>query len=89
MKVRNFNLEPMLKSAREVVAQVQKYVPGYDLVVEPHSPTPGYITATVKVVGAGYALPEYAGNLDIINAAGVETARLHSRLHSQSNAVNS
>ena len=85
MKVQKYDLEAMINSANEVVSQVQKYVPGYEIAVEPHSPAPGYVTATAKVVGAGYALPTYAGNLDIINAAGVETARQHSKFHSEIN----
>jgi acetaldehyde dehydrogenase (acetylating) len=64
-------------SARSIIAEVQKYVPGYELVVEPHLQSPNTISATVKVTGAGYVLPEYAGNLDIINSAAVETAVLH------------
>jgi acetaldehyde dehydrogenase (acetylating) len=50
------------------------------MVVEPHMSSPSTITATVKVTGAGYVLPEYAGNLDIINSAAVETAVLHSEM---------
>ena len=42
--------------------------------------SPSTLTATVKVTGAGYVLPEYAGNLDIINSAAVETAVLHSEM---------
>jgi acetaldehyde dehydrogenase len=63
--------------ARKIVKEVQMYVPGYELVVEPYFLTPNTISATVKVTGAGYVLPEYAGNLDIINSAAVETAYLH------------
>lgn len=64
-------------SARSIIAEVQRYVPGYELVVEPHLQSQNTISATVKVTGAGYVLPEYAGNLDIINSAAVETAVLH------------
>ena len=74
------DLEQAKATALNVVAEVQKYVPGYEVVVEPHIQTLNTISATVKVTGAGYVLPEYAGNLDIINSAAVETAVLHSAL---------
>lgn len=71
------DLTTAVKNAKDIVSEVQKYVPGYEMVVEPHFQTPNTISATVKVTGAGYVLPEYAGNLDIINSAAVETAFLH------------
>jgi len=71
--------EPDLKIAQEVSKEmeslVRQYVPGYEIVVEPHLTDRDTISATAKVTGAGFFLPSYAGNLDIINAAGVETAR--------------
>ena len=72
------DLELAKENARSIVLDVQKYIPGYELVVEPYLQSPGTISATVKVTGAGYVLPEYAGNLDIINSAAVEIASLHS-----------
>lgn len=66
-----------IRIANQIVEEVQVYVPGFELVVEPYFLTPNTISATVKVTGAGYVLPEYAGNLDIINSAAVETAFLH------------
>jgi len=70
-----------LKEARvqlnDIVKEVKKYVPGYEVAVQPYSPKPGLVSATVKVRGAGYFLPSYAGNLDIINAAAVQTAKIH------------
>ena len=83
MKVTDYDLDAMKLEAHKIVSRVKQYVPGYDIVVEPHSPNPGQISATAKVTGAGYVLPEYAGNLDIINAAAVETARQHSRIFRQ------
>lgn len=71
------NVDKAQENARKIVREVQKYVPGYELVVEPYLQSPGIMSATVKVIGAGYVLPEYAGNLDIINSAAVEIAWLH------------
>jgi acetaldehyde dehydrogenase len=71
------DIEFALDATRKIVKQVQEYVPGYEMVVEPYKQSKTNISATVKVTGAGYVLPEYAGNLDIINSAAVETAYLH------------
>lgn len=63
-------------SIREVVAEVQTYVPGYRMLNEPQFDAPsmnsgGYamVTTFVEVEGAGDYLPPYAGNLDIMTAA--------------------
>lgn len=78
------------KSVDDMVAEVQKYVPGYELHQEvqfddiPES-NPVFIeglghrhglktTVLLKVVGAGHYLPEYAGNLDIMTSAARATA---------------
>ena len=82
--------EEIRKSIHEMVAEVQKYVPGYELHQEvqfddiPES-EPVFIeglghrhglktTVLLKVVGAGHYLPEYAGNLDIMTSAARATA---------------
>ncbi|MDP9165296.1 MAG: acetaldehyde dehydrogenase (acetylating) [Actinomycetota bacterium] len=63
-------------SIKDVVAQVQTYVPGYRLLNEPqfdppsvHSGGHALVTTFVEVEGAGDYLPPYAGNLDIMTAA--------------------
>jgi acetaldehyde dehydrogenase (acetylating) len=79
VKARHFDLDRISVLTHQLVKHIQRYVPGYDLVLEPYLTSEGHVTATAKVTGAGYVLPEYAGNLDIINSAAVETARLHLR----------
>ncbi|MBO0680905.1 acetaldehyde dehydrogenase (acetylating) [Mycolicibacterium sp. S2-37] len=63
-------------SIRDVVAEVQTYVPGYRLLNEPQFDDPSInsggqavVTTFVEVEGAGDYLPPYAGNLDIMTAA--------------------
>lgn len=82
--------EAIRESIHKMVAEVQKYVPGYELHQEvqfddiPES-DPVFIeglgkrhglktTVLLKVVGAGHYLPEYAGNLDIMTSAARATA---------------
>jgi len=77
--------EMIKESVKQMVAKVQKYVPGYELHQEvqfddiPES-SPVFIeglghrsglktTIFLKVLGAGHYLPEYAGNLDIMTSA--------------------
>jgi len=78
MGVKNCNLQKSKEEVLKIVNSIKKYVPGYELVSEPFYSDKNVLTSTVKVVGAGYFLPTYAGNLDIINAAAVETAIRHS-----------
>jgi acetaldehyde dehydrogenase len=78
--------DAITRSIREVVADVQTYVPGYRLLNEPQFDEPSIVnggrhvvTTFVEVEGAGDYLPPYAGNLDIMTAAatkvGEEMAR--------------
>jgi acetaldehyde dehydrogenase len=64
------------QSIKDVVAEVQTYVPGYRLLNEPQFDEPSVVnggnhlvTVFVEVEGAGDYLPPYAGNLDIMTAA--------------------
>ncbi len=70
---------PALRSAvAEMVGRVQRYVPGYRLVMEPLFEG-GRIAMTVQISGAGDYLPSYAGNLDIITCAAVAAAEERAR----------
>ena len=79
MRVDKCDLNEVKYEADKIIKKISQYVPGYELIIEPYFSARDTISATVKVTGAGYALPEYAGNLDIINAAAVETAKRHFR----------
>jgi acetaldehyde dehydrogenase (acetylating) len=58
-----------------MVEKIKTYVPGYKLIVPPTIEGEKIIT-TIKVHGAGDYLPQYAGNLDIINCAAIAMAEL-------------
>ncbi|MEC8519017.1 MAG: acetaldehyde dehydrogenase (acetylating), partial [Pseudomonadota bacterium] len=78
------------QSVEDMVAEVQKYVPGYRLKQEVQFERftgnnrlkiPGQgeyegvkTTIFLEVEGAGHYLPNYAGNLDIMTSAGMATA---------------
>lgn len=63
------------KSIEAMVADVQKYVPGYKLVNGPVFDG-NRVSVYLEVEGLGDFLPKYAGNLDIMTAAALRTAEL-------------
>ena len=64
------------KSVLQMVAEVQKYVPGYKLKNGPVFEG-NRVSIYMEVAGLGDFLPNYAGNLDIMTAAGLRTAEMY------------
>jgi acetaldehyde/propanal dehydrogenase len=65
----------IIASVHAMVEKVQQYVPGYQLVNGPIFDG-NRVTIFMEVKGLGDFLPKYAGNLDIMTAAGLRTAEL-------------
>src|SRR5262249_50697537 len=72
-KVKNPDIEAFTTKLRTVVADVVRYVPGYEILVPPKLDG-DRVAVMVRVTGRGDYLPAYAGNLDIINCAAIAVA---------------
>lgn len=72
-KVKNTDMNAIKKAIDECVNNVKKYVPGYEVLLEPIIED-DVVTTMVQVAGLGDYLPVYSGNLDIINAAAIDIA---------------
>jgi len=69
------NQEAITKSIHAMIAEVQRYVPGYRLVNGPVFDGKR-VSVFMEVEGLGDYLPKYAGNLDIMTAAAARTAEM-------------
>ena len=67
--------EAIIDSVHRMVAEVQKYVPGYKLKNGPVFDG-NFVTTWMEVEGLGDFLPKYAGNLDIMTSAGLRIAEM-------------
>ncbi|KVC23579.1 acetaldehyde dehydrogenase (acetylating) [Burkholderia diffusa] len=65
----------IVESVHEMIADVQRYVPGYRLVNGPVFDG-NRVSVYLEVEGLGDYLPKYAGNLDIMTAAAARTAEM-------------
>jgi acetaldehyde/propanal dehydrogenase len=67
--------DEIIRSVHDMIAEVQKYVPGYRL---KNGPTfeGRKVSIFLEVEGLGDFLPKYAGNLDIMTAAAARTAEM-------------
>lgn len=72
-EIENPNLKQISIEVEKIAQQIQRYVPGYHIVVLPTYDN-HRLLVTVRVQGLGDYLPKFAGNLDIINCAAVEVA---------------
>lgn len=68
--------EAITRSVHDMIADVQKYVPGYLLKNGPVFDGKR-VSIYMEVAGLGDFLPRYAGNLDIMTAAGLRTAEVY------------
>lgn len=67
--------QAITESVHAMIAEVQKYVPGYRLKNGPVFDG-NRVSVYLEVEGLGDYLPKYAGNLDIMTAAAARTAEL-------------
>jgi acetaldehyde dehydrogenase len=67
------DIEAFTAKLADIVADIQRYIPGYQVIVWPRMDN-GRIVTMVRVTGSGDYLPSYAGNLDIINCAAIAVA---------------
>lgn len=74
MMAENPDLKRITEEVDKMAGTIEKYVPGFQVIVEPTLLREGVVAVTAQVEGSGDFLPPYAGNLDIITCAGVEIA---------------
>lgn len=76
--IKDPDMERIRARIHQVERDLQKYVPGYRVVLGPIYEN-GRVTTSIEVTGSADFLPAYAGNLDIITCAAVEIAENYAR----------
>jgi acetaldehyde dehydrogenase len=74
LKVKNANFTAINDAIYKRVQELRTYIPYYELIMPPVI-NDDILVLSVKVRGSGDYLPEYAGNLDIINCAAIEISK--------------
>jgi acetaldehyde dehydrogenase (acetylating) len=71
IKSKDINFNGLIESINEKIQELKTYIPHYELILPPKN-NDGIVIMSIRVKGTGDYLPEYAGNLDIINCAAIK-----------------
>lgn len=82
IKAKSFDFEPLVRDILKRTQELKSHIPGYKLIMPPTMDS-DILILSVMVKGSGDYLPEYAGNLDIINCAAIEATK---KIYEQSNS---
>jgi len=74
IKAENIKFTSLNKDIYKTIKRLKEYIPHYELVMPP-TINNDVLVLSIKVKGTGDYLPEYAGNLDIINCAAIEISK--------------
>jgi acetaldehyde dehydrogenase len=74
IKFKTIDFNGLVKEIYKKVDDLKEYIPGYELVLPPVI-NDDILVLSIKVKGSGDYLPEYAGNLDIINCAAIKITK--------------
>jgi acetaldehyde dehydrogenase len=72
IKTKDIQFANLTEEITEKIQELKTYIQHYELVLPPTMNENGIVVLSIKVKGAGDYLPEYAGNLDIINCAAIK-----------------
>jgi acetaldehyde dehydrogenase (acetylating) len=72
IKTQDIKMDGLIEEIAEKIEELKTYIPYYELALPPTINESGILVLSIRVKGAGDYLPEYAGNLDIINCAAIK-----------------
>jgi len=75
LQFKDIDFNKLVEEIYKKVKELQRYIPHYELVLPPVI-NDDVLVLSIKVRGSGDYLPEYAGNLDVINCAAIELTRI-------------
>lgn len=74
LQFKDIDFNKLVEEIYKKVKELQSYIPHYELVLPPVI-NDDVLVLSIKVRGSGDYLPEYAGNLDVINCAAIEVTK--------------
>jgi acetaldehyde dehydrogenase (acetylating) len=72
VKTKYINHNNLTEEIADKIEELKTYIPYYEMVLSPTTNENGVLVLSIRVRGSGDYLPEYAGNLDIINCAAIK-----------------